>query len=311
MGFLYRVAAVALSAVIGGCALHEYEQRPSWRADAEAQCLRNNEVTLSSYFEPAQPIGRGQLCGISRPLEVSAFAGGAVELGPTATLNCPITAAVDAWIKDAVLPASYAYFGEPVVKVTNAADYACRTRNHKKGAKMSEHSFGNALDISAFELESGRRVTISKGWRGKADERGFLRDVLSQACGPFTTVLGPGSDGYHEAHFHMDLARHSSSGYVYCRPKLDADKIASNRPAPQTQDRQRVGQRFPALMRGRGPTDHGSSEPALAATHGAFAADQTLSVPDRPLSAPSAGTPLLLNSSPIIPKAAVGAGSLY
>lgn len=80
---------------------------------------------------------------------------------------------------------------------------------------MSEHGYGNALDIAAFTLESGRKVTVANGWSGRQDERGFLRTVRAEACDDFMTVLGPGSDRHHRDHIHLDL-QVRRSGNHYC-----------------------------------------------------------------------------------------------
>lgn len=104
------------------------------------------------------------------------------------------------------------HFGMPVVEMRVAASYACRPINHRRGAKLSEHGYANALDVSRFKLASGRVVTIKGGWNGAADERGFLRDVHRGACGTFTTVLGPHFDRHHRDHFHFDLARRGRDG---------------------------------------------------------------------------------------------------
>ncbi len=81
---------------------------------------------------------------------------------------------------------------------------------------MSEHGFGNAIDIAGFTLESGRKVMVLDGWNGRGDERKFLRQVRAEACGPFMTVLGPGSDAHHRDHLHLDL-QHRRSGSRYCK----------------------------------------------------------------------------------------------
>ena len=81
---------------------------------------------------------------------------------------------------------------------------------------MSEHGFGNAIDIAAFTLESGRRITIAGGWWGSRDERRFLHTVHDRACGSFHTVLGPDSDRAHRDHLHLDL-QNRANGSTYCR----------------------------------------------------------------------------------------------
>src|SRR5690606_14136026 len=93
------------------------------------------------------------------------------------------------------------------------ASYGCRPRNNVRGAKLSEHSFGNALDIGAFRLADGREIKVKRDWRnGPPEAQAFLREAHATACRYFTAVLGPGSDRHHEDHFHLDLARHGKSG---------------------------------------------------------------------------------------------------
>jgi len=77
-------------------------------------------------------------------------------------------------------------------------------------AQISEHAFGNALDIAAFTLADGRRITVKNGWNGAPEEQGFLRDVQAAACEEFTTVLAPGSNAFHYDHIHVDLMRRAS-----------------------------------------------------------------------------------------------------
>ncbi|HZP19931.1 MAG TPA: extensin family protein [Bauldia sp.] len=162
--------------------------------------------------------GRGA-CGINKPLKISAFADGSIALGADATLGCPITMAVDGWLREAVQPAAIAWFGSPVVAIRQISDYSCRPRNNIHGARLSEHAFGNALDVAGFVFEDGTEVLVKTGWRGTPAEQGFLREVEALACQRFTTVLGPGAR-YHSDHFHVDLARHGKSGtYAYCNPK--------------------------------------------------------------------------------------------
>ena len=88
--------------------------------------------------------------------------------------------------------------------------------------QLSEHSFGNALDVMGFVLTDGREISVMKGWRGRDPaEQEFLREAFVGACRYFTTVLGPGSDAFHYDHFHIDLARHDPKGQRrICKPIL-------------------------------------------------------------------------------------------
>ena len=172
-------------------------------------------------IERVQAINGSGTCGMDRPLRVASLANGAISIGPTATLGCPLTAAAERWLAASVQPAALARFGSPVVRIKQLSSYSCRRMNNGTGtSKLSEHAFGNALDVAVFYLADGREVSVKSGWRGAQSERDFLREVFLAACEQFNTVLGPGSDRFHEDHFHLDLARHGQSGTTrYCRPR--------------------------------------------------------------------------------------------
>src|SRR3954451_12130662 len=158
---------------------------------------------------------------------VSAF--GQVSMKPAATLACPIVSALDRWLSDSVQPAAMRWFGARVVEIKQISAYSCRGMNGNPHAHISEHAFGNALDIAAFTLADGRRITVKDGWRGMPEEQGFLRDVQGAACQQFNTVLAPGSNVYHYDHIHVDLMRRSSRR-VICQPAaVSGEEIASRR----------------------------------------------------------------------------------
>ena len=77
---------------------------------------------------------------------------------------------------------------------------------------MSEHAFGNALDVMAFVLADGREITVVKGWRGDPAEQEFLREAFVGACRYFNTVWDPGPTRSTHDHLHLDLARHNPRG---------------------------------------------------------------------------------------------------
>jgi hypothetical protein len=217
----YAYLAVAAAGMVGACSVSQYyEPRASWRAEVEEQCLAGGEVRASAYVEPASdPGGRGS-CGMERPLKVSATAGGRVVVSPPATINCPMTAAINRWVQGPVQQAAYTYFRQPVVEIKQIASYGCRGRNGSHFGPLSEHAFGNALDVAAFRLADGRDITVVRSWaQGTPAERAFLRAAFTSACAEFYTVLGPGSDSYHYNHFHLDLLlTNARNGGHLCRP---------------------------------------------------------------------------------------------
>ncbi len=154
-------------------------------------------------------------------------ASGPVAIRPAATLACPIVSALDRWLADSVQPAALRWFGLRVIEVKQISAYSCRGMNGNPGAHISEHAFGNALDIAAFTLADGRQVTVREGWRGLPQEQGFLRDIEAGACQQFSTVLAPGSNAYHYDHIHVDLMRRASRRLI-CEPAaVSGEEIAS------------------------------------------------------------------------------------
>jgi hypothetical protein len=119
---------------------------------------------------------------------------------------------VDRWVAEVVEPAARFHFGSSIAELRVAASYSCRPMNHVSGARLSEHGYANALDVSAFTLADGHTITVRGGWYGDRQERAFLRAVHDGTCRHFTTVLGPNYDANHRDHFHMDLARHGRDG---------------------------------------------------------------------------------------------------
>lgn len=152
---------------------------------------------------------------------------GPVEVKPAATLACPIVSALDQWIMNSVQPAALRWFGQSVVEMKQISAYSCRGMNGNSRAHISEHAFGNALDIAAFTLADGRRISVKDGWRGLPEEQGFLHDIQGAACQQFKTVLAPGSNVYHYDHIHVDLMRRAS-GRVVCEPSsIPGDVVAA------------------------------------------------------------------------------------
>jgi hypothetical protein len=178
------------------------------------------------YPQPSySPSPAAPRLGPAQGNSVSAF--GQVSMKPAATLACPIVSALDRWLSDSVQPAAMRWFGVRVVEIRQISAYSCRGMNGNPHAHISEHAFGNALDIAAFTLADGRRVTVKTGWRGMPEEQGFLRDVQGAACQQFNTVLAPGSNAHHEDHIHVDLMRRSSRRTI-CEPAaVSGEQVAA------------------------------------------------------------------------------------
>jgi hypothetical protein len=226
-------AGTGLFLMLAGCSNYE-AQRPAWRAEAENACIAQNLIHLSAYVEPEQEIDGPGICGLTRPFKVSALLDGSVAFDNAYTLDCPMIAALNNWVNDVVEPEAQARFNQRVVEIESFGTYSCRGINGDAGARLSEHAFGNAIDVSGFRLADGREISIMRDWpMGDPPTQAFLRDIHAGACGYFTTVLGPGYNFLHYNHFHLDLAMHgntSTGPRRFCEPAPQAGVPASHPP---------------------------------------------------------------------------------
>jgi Extensin-like protein C-terminus len=194
------------------------EGAPGHSPDVGAQAYPRRDRTAAPYSSPyPQPLAAPAMPRLGPAQGNPVTTVGPVAIKPAATLACPIVSVLDRWLADSVQPAAQRWFGARVVEIKQISAYSCRGMNGNPSAHISEHAFGNALDIAAFTLADGRRITVKEGWRGMAEEQGFLRDVQATACQQFSTVLAPGSDVHHTDHIHVDLMRRASRR-VICQP---------------------------------------------------------------------------------------------
>jgi hypothetical protein len=149
-----------------------------------------------------------------------------VAIAPPATMRCPMAEEIADWVRDDVVPSLKDQ--PPPRRLDNYASYDCRGRNNIRAAQLSEHGRADALDVRDFKLADGRElnltdVNVDKDWRD---------GIRASVCARFSTVLGPGSDGFHEEHIHLDLAeRHN--GYKVC--EWDVRKPPPPPPPPSEQ----------------------------------------------------------------------------
>lgn len=214
---------VLLAAVLllGGCA-----GGPERRSDAPASARPSN---IRAAVQPA-PTTRACFAQLNQvgarftPLADQNFAGGCHARGalrlndigtPTTNLGpmtCELARNFTGWVTYAVKPAARQVWGQDVARVETFGTYSCRNIYGGRSGRLSQHAFANAVDVSAFVLADGRRITVLDGWNGDARSRQFLRLIRASACRRFGTVLSPDYNAAHANHFHFDM-----SGQNYCR----------------------------------------------------------------------------------------------
>ncbi len=159
----------------------------------------------------AAPIpGKLRGCGVAKPVRVSEVAG--IKLSRASIMDCGTAKALRSWVANGVKP-GVGRLGGGVAQINVVADYSCRTINHRPGGEISEHGKGKAIDISGITLRNGKTLSLLRDWRRRA-EGDVLKRLHRAACGPFSTVLGPEADRFHQDHFHFDTKRRRNP---YCR----------------------------------------------------------------------------------------------
>ncbi|WP_164117752.1 extensin family protein [Sphingorhabdus sp. Alg239-R122] len=156
-------------------------------------CSQVNSVNLSN-------VGFDRNSPFRSTLEVT-------NLGP---VTCPLALNFASWAQYGVARAARQMLGSDLVRIETMGSYSCRSI--AGSARLSQHAHANAIDVAAFVLADGRRISVKSEWNGSRREREFLRVVHRSACKRFGTVLGPDYNNAHRDHFHFDM-----SGKGYCR----------------------------------------------------------------------------------------------
>lgn len=184
-----------------------YANSPSAR-----QCLTELSDTRSNFTPvPDRYFAAG--CSTLNSVRLSAIYGDRHQfdisnLGPVA---CPLANTFAAWARYGVDRAARQILGSGLARIETMGSYSCR--NVAGTGRRSAHATANAIDVGAFVLEDGRRISVLNGWSGGTrQERQFLRIVHESACKRFGTVLGPNYNSAHHDHLHVE-----TGGQSYCR----------------------------------------------------------------------------------------------
>lgn len=158
----------------------------------------------------------GPSCGYAGAVRLLSGGARRIALAPAGpTLGCPVAAGLAMWEWTSVQPAARRYLGAGVRDIEHYGSYNCR--RIAGSAVYSEHATADALDVAAFRLTDGRRVSVLRHWPGDGPEATFLRAVRNGACPLFATVLSPDYNRAHRDHLHLDQAARGGWGWRACR----------------------------------------------------------------------------------------------
>lgn len=179
---------------------------PGWATRAKLARLKGDVAECRAVLERSDvaftalaPTGAGPC---ARPDRTRL---GGYPLAPdTPPVTCPVAAALEIWRRDSVTPAAREILGSDLKRIEHLGAFSCRRMYGSSDAPWSEHATANAIDIAAFVLEDGRRISVLKDWDGDGPKARFLRAVRAGACDSFATVLSPDYNAAHADHFHLD-----------------------------------------------------------------------------------------------------------
>ena len=172
---------------------------PSQPALETRQCFAKLQ-SQSVNFQPLPDRNFGGGCSAIGSVKLLDIGVPATGLG---AMTCNLAANFAAWARYGVQPAARLILGAEIEKIETFGTYNCRPI--AGSGKLSEHAHSNAIDVSAFVLSDGRRITVQQGWHGDRQTRQFLSLIHASACKRFNTVLSPDYNAAHHDHFHFDM----------------------------------------------------------------------------------------------------------
>ncbi len=236
---LFRISAAIVPLALAGCAGGSFipDDEQAGRAQSRAEGAPAPKRTAARPHSGAA-IGNAPFSGDARqcvtdlaaagvrftPLPDRYEAGGCSAINsikvldfgtPTtnlAAMTCPLAKTFAGWTRYAVQPAAEIAFGQKLAKIETMGTYSCRNIYGGRSGRLSQHAFANAVDVSAFVLADGRRVSVRGDWDGDREAQRFFKLITGSACKRFGTVLTPEYNAAHADHLHLDM-----SGKGFCK----------------------------------------------------------------------------------------------
>lgn len=217
-----RLAILPLLALVSACGavpqqdarrpLQRSTQFASVRPEAGA-CLASLGRTNATFTPlPDQYFGAG--CSALNAVRLVSLRSDSTMLGLSnlGPVTCPLAQTFAGWARFGVDRAAQQILGSPLVRIETMGSYNCRTVAGSD--RMSAHATASAIDIAAFVLADGRRLSVTRDWSSPDPQvRAFFQTVAQSACKRFGTVLTPAYNAAHRDHFHLELG----SGRAFCR----------------------------------------------------------------------------------------------
>ena len=211
---LAPMLAFALPVLLAGCvgapqpAPRPMRSATTWHPPAAPEgrmCLANLSRSYASFTPlPDQYYGAG--CSAIGAVRLASLRsdGGILQLSNLGPVTCPLASTLSGWARFGVDRAAKSILGSPLVRIETMGSYSCR--NVAGTSRLSAHASANAVDVSAFVLADGRRISVLHDWESASPQvRAFLGTIRDSACKRFGTVLSPEYNPAHRDHLHLEV----------------------------------------------------------------------------------------------------------
>lgn len=174
------------------------------RADLCLEALGKTDIEFRRLDD--QPGGECPLANIVRVSRAG------VNFSQSFMASCALAAGWEIFRHNTLQQVAKKHFDQSVTRIEHIGTYACR--NVRNRDRLSEHGRANAIDITAFVLADGTRISVKNDWSNERQPQkaAFLRDIHRGACRAFDVALGPNYNAAHADHFHFDMG-----GWWICR----------------------------------------------------------------------------------------------
>ena len=167
-----------------------------------SSCAALSDSATGFQSRAADPHRPDNVCGWNEARHIQKS--GDVSFAKAPVMQCPLGLGVHIWAQ-AVNKAAKARYGSELKRIHHAGTFSCRRQNGNSSGQWSEHAFANAFDVTGFELDDGRVISVLKGWNGSREDQIFLRSARDSACKIFNVTLSPDFNAAHADHFHFDM----------------------------------------------------------------------------------------------------------
>lgn len=216
------LTAIIGAALVAGCAgsPDSARQPPSRNTGASITQTPQGRACLASLgatqanFTPLADRFFGAGCATLGTVKLGWLSGDAGRLDVTnlGPVSCPLANAMQNWARFGVDRAARQILGSPLARIETMGSYSCR--NVAGTGRLSAHATANAVDVAAFRLADGRRISVLNDWNSPSPQvRAFLRTIRDSGCKRFGTVLSPQYNAAHRDHLHLE----SSAMRPLCR----------------------------------------------------------------------------------------------